>query len=237
MQTRSLLQEELNKLRRELTLMNAMVVENIGKAITILKTGDEELADDVKKSGKIIDEMQLKIDDMGLALIATQQPVARDLRELVAIFKITLSLERIDDYAIHLAKAAIKLSSRPSIRSMERIKRMAEIGQTMLIAAFSAYMAQDNDSAREAAAMDDRIDTEHKALTEEVLAFIKENRKRVKAAARLLRLSGYMERLGDHITNICEGIVFMNMGNHEKLNPIRIETKNQRPRRRGKNGN
>lgn len=219
MQTRSLLQEELNKLRRELTLMNAMVAENLGKAIIILKTGDKELADDVKKSGRIIDEMQLKIDDMALTFIATQQPVARDLRELVTIFKITLNLERIDDYAIHLAKAAVKLSSRPAIRSMERIKRMAETGQAMLMAAFSAYLSQDSNSARKTAAMDDCIDFEHKAVTGEALAFIKENRKRAKAAARLLRLSGYMERLGDHITNICEGIVFMNMGNHEKLNP------------------
>ena len=222
-------QEELDKLRRELTLMNVMVAENLGKAISILKTGDEDLADEVKKNGKAIDQMQLKIDDIALAYIATQHPVARDLRELVTVFKLTLNLERIDDYAIHLAKAAIKLSDRPSIRSMERIKRMAETGQTMLKAAFSAYLAQDIEAARESAAMDDSIDAEHKALTEEVLAFIKDNRKQVKSAARLLKLSGYMERLGDHITNICEGIVFISEGSHEELNPVKST--------RGKNGN
>ena len=222
-------QDELDKLRRELALMAARVTENLGKAIAILKTGDEDLADEVKKTGRIIDEMQLKIDDMALAFIATQQPVARDLRELVTVFKLTLNLERIDDYAIHLAKAAIKLSDRPSFRSMERIKRMAETGQTMLKAAFSAYLAQDIEAARESAAMDDSIDAEHKALTEEVLAFIKDNRKQVKSAARLLKLSGYMERLGDHITNICEGIVFISEGSHEELNPVKSRTKNPRP--------
>jgi phosphate transport system protein len=101
---------------------------------------------------------------------------------------------------------------------MERVERMAETGQEMLKEAFSAYIRKDNDAARKAAALDDRIDAEHKTLTEEVLAFIKENPKLVKASARLLRLSGNMERLGDHITNICEGIIFMTQGSHEDLN-------------------
>jgi len=227
-QMRSLLQEELERIRHELTLMTAMAAENLGKSIVILKTGDRELAAEVKKTGIAIDEKQLKIDDMALAIIATQHPVARDLRELVTVFKLTSNLERIDDYVIHLAKAAKKLSNRPSIRSMERIKNMAVTGQTMLKTAFSAYLAQDNDAARKSAAMDDDIDTEHKALTEEVLAFIKENPKQVKAAARILKLSGYMERLGDHITNICEGIVFINEGNNEELNPARITAKKSR---------
>ena len=217
----SLRQDELNKLRRELTLMHAEVAENLGKSIVILKTGDTDLAAGVKKTGKKIDEMQLMIDDMALAYIATQHPVARDLRELVTVFKLTLNLERIDDYVVHLAKAAKKLSGRPSIRSMDRIRRMAETGQAMLKAAFAAYLEQNMDGARTSAAMDESIDSEHKALTDEVLAFIKNNPKQVKAAARLLRLSGYMERLGDHITNICEGIVFICKGSHEDLNQVK----------------
>ena len=228
MQTRSQLHEELDRMRRELTLMAARVEENLGKAVSILKTGDEKLANEVRGCGKIIDEMQLKIEDMALVLIATQQPVASDLRELVTVFKLTTNLERIDDYAVHLTKAAIKFSSRPPFRSMERIGRMAETGQQMLKAAFSAYLAHDNDAAREAAALDDSIDTEHRALTEEVLAFIKEKPDLVKAAARLLRLSGYMERLGDHITNICEAIIYMTQGSHEELNPVRAHRRKDR---------
>jgi len=218
MQTRSLLEEELSKIRRELTLMTAQVEENLGKSITILKTGRNELADEVKEGSKIVDDFQLKIEDIALVFIATQQPVARDLRELITIFKITSCLERIDDYGKHLTKAAVKLSSRPAFRSMERIERMAETGQEMIKAAFTAYLMQDSDMARHAAYLDDRIDAEHKALTEEVLAFMKEKPSLVKAASRLLRLSGYMERLGDHITNICEGIIYMNEGKHEELN-------------------
>jgi len=218
MQTRSLLGEELNKIRRELTLMATRVEEDLGKALAMLRSGDEELASEVKESGKIVDALQLKIEDMALVLIATQQPVARDLRELIMVFKITANLERINDYGIHLVKIAKKLSDRPPFRSMERIERMTKTGQQMLSAAFSAYLAQDPDSAREAAVLDDIIDKEHKALVDEVLKLMKKKPELVKAAARLLKLSGYMERLGDHITNICEGIIYMVNGSHEELN-------------------
>jgi len=218
MQTRGLLGEELVRLRRELTVMAAMVEEDLGKALSILRSGDEELAEEVKKSGKIVDDLQLKIEDMALVLIATQQPVARDLREMITVFKITSSLERIGDYGIHLVKTVKKLSARPSFRSMERIECMTETGKNMLKAAFSAYLAQDSRAAKEAAALDDIIDSEHKALTEEVLALMKVNPGLVKSAARLLKLSGYMERLGDHITSICEGVIYMAEGRHVELN-------------------
>jgi len=218
MQTRVAFSEELNQLRRELTLMAAKAEENLGKALAMFRSGSDELAQEVREGGKIVDALQLKIEDMALVLIATQQPVARDLRELVTVFKLAANIERIDDFGMHLARAAVKLSSRPLFRSFERIEKMVETGQEMLKAAFSAYLSQDADAARIAAALDDKIDAEHKALTDEVLALIKEKPKLVKPAARLLKLSGYMERLGDHITNICEGIVYMTDIRHETLN-------------------
>jgi len=218
MQARGQLNEEMNKLRRELTLMAARVEEDLGKALSMLRSGGSELVDEVKASGKIVDALQLKIEDMALVLIATQQPVAGDLRELITVFKITSNLERIGDHGIHLVKAAGKLSGRAPFRSAERIERMAETGQKMLKDAIAAYLNQDAEAARMTAAMDNIIDDEHKALTEEVLKLMKKKPELVKPAARLLKLSGFMERLGDHITNICEGIIFMTHGNHEELN-------------------
>jgi phosphate transport system protein len=218
MKARGSLYEELNKIRRELSLMSARVAEDLGKALTILRSGNEELIKEVKESGKIVDGLQLKIEDMALVLIATQQPVASDLREMITIFKITANLERIGDFGIHLVKAAAKLSSRPAFRSMDRIECMVETGQEMLKSAFNAYLVKDVNLARQAATLDDKIDNEHKALTEEVLALMKSEPKLVKAAARLLKLSGYMERLGDHITNICEGVIYMIEGRHVELN-------------------
>jgi phosphate transport system protein len=218
MATRGLLHKELKLLREELNLMAARVEDDLGKALTILRSGGSSLANEVKESGEIVDALQHKIEDMALVLIATQQPVARDLRELVTVFKITSNLERIGDYGIHLAKAAKRFSNTPAIRSMERVERMAETGQNMLNNAFAAYLAQDAAAARKAAALDDMIDEEHKLLTEEVLKLMKKKPLLVKEAARLLKLSGCMERLGDHITNICEGVIYMSEGRHEELN-------------------
>ena len=217
MQTRGLLSVEMNKLRQELALMAARVDEDLGKAINMLHSGNTEPANEIMESGKTVDKMQLIIEDMALVLIATQQPVARDLRELITIFKFTSNLERIGDYGIHLVRAAIKLSGKPRISAMERIERMGETGQEMLKAAVSAYLAQDTEAARKAASLDNRIDEEHKRLTEEVLKLMKKKPELVKAASRFLRLSSYMERLGDHITNICEGIIFITLGKHEDL--------------------
>ena len=213
-----MLAEELDKIRHELTLMAVRVEEDLGKALTVLRSGGKELSTEVKESGKIVDAFQFKIEDMVLVLLATKRPVARDLREMIIVFKIVSSLERIGDYTVHLVKAALKLSGKPSFRSLNRIETMAETGQKMLKMAFSAYLEQDANTAREASVMDKKIDYEHKALTEEILALMKEHPRLVKDAARLLKLSGNMERMGDHITNICEGIVYMIEGKHEELN-------------------
>jgi phosphate transport system protein len=210
--------EELNRLRHDVLAMASRVEEDLGKALTALRDDDTELAREVKAGDGVINAMQLKIEDEAAMLIATQQPVARDLRELVTIFKITGNLERAGDHAVHLAKAAMKLSGEPPFRSLEHLERMAETGREMIRAAIDAYLSQDAQAARQAAALDDRIDGEHKELTEEVLSLMKERPELIKKAIRLLNTSGFLERLGDHITNICEGIIYMVECKHEELN-------------------
>jgi phosphate transport system protein len=198
--------------------MASRVEEDLGKALRALRNNDTELAKEVKADDAVVNAMQLKIEDQAAILIATQQPVARDLRELVTIFKITGNVERAGDHAVHLAKAVIKLSGKPPFRAMEHLEQMAETGQEMLRAAISAYLNQDAEAARKAAALDDRIDAGHKALAEEVLSLMKEHPELIKKAVLLLNTSGFLERLGDHITNICEGIIYMIESKHEELN-------------------
>ena len=215
---RVLLSEEMDHLRKELTVMAARVEEDLGKALAVLRSGNAELAQEVKESDKIVDALQLKIEDMALVLIATQQPVASDLRELITVLKITSNLERIGDYGVHIVKVGLRLSKYPPFRSVQRVERMVETAVLMLKDTVHAYRERDPDSARRAAALDAAIDQEHKALTNELLNFIKKQPNFVKAAARLLRLSGNMERMGDHITHICEGIIYMIEGSREELN-------------------
>ena len=208
----------MNRLRHDILAMASQVEEDLGKAITALKNNDDELAKEVKAADTVVNAMQLKIEDQAGILIATQQPVARDMRELVSIIKLAGNLERIGDYTVHTAKAALKLSGEPAFRSLERLERMAATGTEMLRASITAYLNQDAQAARITAALDDRIDAEHKALTEETLRLMHDHPELIKKAVRLLRTSGFLERLGDHITNICEGIIYMVESTHEELN-------------------
>ena len=218
MNSRSVLHEELERLRHQILVMASCVEEDLGKALTALKNDDQALAKDVRANDEKINAMQYKIEDETSVLIATQQPVAGDLRELISIIKISGDLERIGDYTVHLAKTALKLSGNPPFRSLEHIEKMAETGQKMLGSAISAFLARDADAARRTASMDSIMDEEHRQLTEEILGLIKEHSGFVKKAVRLLNTSGHLERLGDHITNICENIIYMIYAKHEELN-------------------
>ena len=216
MNTRILFLEELNRLRHDILAMAARVEEDLGRALSALRNNDPDLAKEVKAGDAVVNAMQLTIEDEAAMVIATQQPVARDLRELVTIFKLTGNIERVGDHVVHLAKAAARFSGEEF--PLEHLERMAETGREMLRAAIAAYLAQDAEGARKAAALDDTVDAEHKALTEEVLGLMKEKPGLIKKAVRLLNTSGHLERMGDHITNICEAIIYMTEGKHEELN-------------------
>jgi phosphate transport system protein len=218
--TRNLFSEELNRLRHDILTMATKVEENIGKALAALRTGNTELAKEVRGSDAEVDALQYKIEDDAAIIIATQQPVARDLRELVTIFKLTSNIERVGDHAAHLARAAKKLtkSGDSPFRAQGHLEKMAETGQKMLRAAISAFMSQDAQAAREAAALDNKIDAEHEIVTEDILKLMKKNPDLVKGALQILHTSNQLERLGDHITNICEAVIYMIEGKHEELN-------------------
>jgi phosphate transport system protein len=215
---RAAFSEALDHIRHDILVMASQVEENLGKAFAALEQNDKELAQAVKEADKALDAMQIKIEDDAVTLIATQQPVARDLREIFTILKITGNLERAGDYTVHLAKTAIKLSGKASFRGIDHLKRMVETGQRMTRASIEAYLRQDAQGARRTAALDDIIDSEHKELSGEVLKLMKKKPELLKKALRFLNTSGYLERLGDHITNICEAIIYMTESTHEELN-------------------
>jgi phosphate transport system protein len=215
---RAVFSEELDRARHDILAMSSLVEEGLGKALAAFQNNDKELAKAVREADGAVNAMQLKIEDEIVMVIATQQPVARDLREISAILKIAMNLERAGDYAVHLAKTAIKLSGKASFRAMGRLELMVKTGQEMLRASVSAYLKQDAQAARNTAAMDDIIDGEHKKLSEEMLKLMKKHPELLKKALRFLHTSGDLERLGDHVTNICEAVIYMIESTHEELN-------------------
>jgi phosphate transport system protein len=218
MQARIHFLEELSRLNHDVLAMGTRVEENLRKATEALKTQNVELAQEVKASDELVNALQLKIEDQAAVLIATQQPVAHDLRELVTVLKVTDNLERAGDHAKHVAKAAIKLAGEPPFRQIDRLCRMSDIECEMVRGAVDAYLNQDAEAARRVARMDDEIDHEHKQMVNEVLELMREHPEQVERASKLLTTSGFLERLGDHMTNVCEAVVFMVEGSHVELN-------------------
>jgi len=225
MESRKNLIFEKNRLRQDIFTMAAMVEENIGKAIIALRTCNVDLAIEVRADDSKIDALQIKIEDDTAFIIATQQPVAGDMREMLTILKLTSNIERIGDHAVHLAKAAKKLAKNKNSafreqehRNLASLEKMAETGKKMFNCAISAFMKQDVQAARDAAAIDNIIDTEHKELTVGILELMKTKPDFIKNALQILHTSNQLERLGDHITNICEAIIYMIEGKHEELN-------------------
>jgi phosphate transport system protein len=209
--------EELSRLNHDVLTMGIKVEENLRKALEALKTQDIDLAQDAKAGDEVVNALQLKIQDQAAILIATQQPVARDLRELVSIFKVTDNLERAGDHATHLAKAAIKLAGEQPTRQIVRIEAMVEQCCAMIRGAVDAWLNQDVAAARRIAALDAEIDAAHKALVKDVLELIRERPDLADRASRILANSGYLERLGDHMANICEAVIFIVEGAHVEL--------------------
>jgi phosphate transport system protein len=210
--------QERERLEGDLLAMGTKVEEELRKALRALRSRDVELAREVKADDAAVDALQRAVEDQAAILLATQAPVAKDLRALVAAFKLADNLERAGDHAAHLAKAVKKFAEEPPFRQIERLERMAETGASMVRGAVDAYLGQDVEAARRVAAMDDAIDHEHKALMQEVLGLMRERPEQAERAAKLLTTSGFLERLGDHMTNACEAVIFMVEGVHVELN-------------------
>jgi phosphate transport system protein len=218
MNIRAHFEEEKRLVREDVLRMGVRVEEDLRKALSAFKTRDRALAEEVKADDPIVNHYQVLVEDRCASLIATQQPVAQDLRWLVSSIKIVDELERIGDHAVHLAKASLKLEGEPYIEALGNLERMAETGCAMIRGAVEAYLELDAGKARATAAMDDSVDAEHKALMTERLTYLHDNPDKARQGTKIIQTSGFMERLGDHVTNICEAVVYAAEGRHVELN-------------------
>jgi phosphate transport system protein len=186
------------------------------KALTALLEQDVETADEIIAEDEVINQMHMSLEDTCIEMIAREQPVARDLREIMKTVKVASNLERIGDHAVHLAKATKRMAGQPYHSSIERIKKMAEIGIQMVHDGVDACVRKDSVKARLVAKRDDELDELHNSLVLELLDAMRSG-DRVEMATSLIFLSRFMERLGDHMVNICEWIVYGVEGNHVEL--------------------
>ena len=211
-------QESLREMYLRVLKLGTNVEGAVSKALAGFLTQDVSVADEILAADELINRMQLGIEDQCVELIAREQPVARDLREIVTSIKVASNLERIGDHAVHLAKATKRLAGRRYHESIGQLRVMGEQGIRMIHESVDAFMGQNGEKARAVAREDDKIDGIHDLLIDELLRTMHENEEQIEMATSLLFVSRFLERLGDHVVNICEWIVYGAEGTHVELN-------------------
>ena len=218
METRQHFTNELHQMYQDVLQMATLVEEALRKALTAVSTQNAELAEQVKKDDHRIDTLQFAIDRRCTEIIATEQPVATDLREILVAMKISSDLERIGDHARHLVRVMEHLTDSVFRETLPHFAEMTEKGILMVHDSITAYVNHDAEQARTVARRDDEIDALHRALYKELVSLIASNPDRVETGTALVFLNRFLERLGDHVTNMCEWIVYAKTGEHVELN-------------------
>jgi len=216
--TRINYQNALDGLEKEILKMGSLVEEQISLSVTSLAKQDLKLAQKVVDQDDIIDTLELEIEEKILKLIATQQPMAKDLRRIAAGFKIITDLERIGDNAVDIAKTTLRIGDEPLIKPLIDIPRMAEITQNMLKEALDSYINEDIELAESLAAKDDIVDGLHAQIIRELLTYMLENPKNIKQGTLLMFVSRYLERIADHATNLGENVIYLVTAERKDLN-------------------
>lgn len=209
---------KINIINNNLKEMINLVNDQLHQSMMALKNLDFELADKTIKSDDLIDELQKKIEEECIKFIATERPVAKDLRRVFTASKIVTDLERMADLAVDICKIAKKSDSETYIGEAKKLWIMEQRIRNMLNLAMEAYLERDAEKAYEICKLDDEIDNIYKEVFKDTLLNIKKEEGEVKVKTNLLFVSKYLERMGDHVTNICEWIIFSKKGKYVDLN-------------------
>jgi phosphate transport system protein len=214
---REIFDRELQRLQDEVLVLGSMVEEAIIKSVDTLKRRDKEGSRRLIAEDRQINEKRFAIEKEALILIATQQPMAGDLRTLAAVLEITTELERIGDYAKGIAKINLMMGDKPFIKPLIDIPFMAEKARDMLHLALQAFIRQDVDLARAIPARDDEVDNLYNQVYRELLTFIMSDPRTIDQANYLLWVAHNLERAADRVINLCERVVFTVTGEMEEM--------------------
>jgi phosphate transport system protein len=205
-------QQELEKLKAKLLEMGALVESAIYRSIQGVVEKNEELAQQVLRNEARINQLEIELDEMAIALLALQAPLAIDLRLITASIKINNDLERMGDLAVSIAQSALVLIKEPVIRPLIDIPHIAGLAQGMVRKALDAFVTRDAELARSVLASDDAVDNLRTANYHELVSFMEANPGQIPQGLRLLSVVRNLERIADHSTNIAEDVLFMVKG-------------------------
>ncbi len=209
MEQRILLERELNILRDRLLLMGGEVELALRRAMHALERRDSAVANQVVENDRVIDLLELEIDRLSVEVLTLRRPVARELRMVITIFKITPILERIADHSTSIARVALELNDEPELKHYAEMGEMAERALEMLQSALDAFTTNDADKARQLIGKDAEVDKIYDSLVNNLMATMAQDAAKSIRLTRLLFAAKNLERIGDYVKDICELIVYM----------------------------
>jgi phosphate transport system protein len=206
------LAEELEALKNRLLEMGGLVESAIYRSIAAVVEGNTEQAQEVLRNEARINQMEIEIDDLATRLLATQQPMAGDLRFLTAAIKINNDLERMGDLAVNIVERALALRRAPAARPDIDIPQMARLTESMIGKSLDAFVRSDAELARSVLLSDDTVDDLRDSIYEELINFMRQTPDHVRPGVNLMFVARNLERLADHATNIAEDVLFLVQG-------------------------
>ena len=214
---RKTFESEIQHLKDELLLLGSMVEQQILDSVESLRKRDIEASRQIYKTDGQINAKRYNIEEQVMIVIATQQPMAHDLRLLASILEVSGELERMGDYAKGIATVSIRMGDQPLLKPLIDIPRMAQKGTDMLHRALTAFINEDVDAARLIPAEDDEVDGLYTQVYHELMMFVIQDAKAIERANWLLWVAHNLERVADRVTNICERTVFIVTGEIKEI--------------------
>lgn len=208
-------QNEIENLNVEIIKMGALIEQAIEDVITAFKNKDEELAKEIIRKDREIDDMEKTIEGHCLTLILRQQPVAKDLRIVSTALKMVTDMERIGDHAADIAGIIINLKRNHIYEVIEHIPEMASLAKKMVKGSIEAFVKSDTELTKKIIEIDDEVDILFKKVKEEVIEMLKKSNDSSDMCVDFLMMAKYFERIGDHAENICEWVEFNETGEYK----------------------
>ena len=202
-------QDELDELKGRLLEMGGLAEERLQLAVRSVVDRDHALVERVLGGDAAINQLHIEIDDRCFKLLALHQPMAVDLRAIVAAAKINTDLERVGDLAVNIAEAVRRSLRHPAVKELIDIPKMAELAQVMLRDSLDAFVRRDVGLAQQVLAQDDELDGLKTRVFRELLTYMLRDASTIEPALDLILISRHLERIGDHATNVAEDVIFM----------------------------
>jgi phosphate transport system protein len=202
-------QDELDVLKERLLAMGGLAEERVRESVRALTDRNHGALDSVLAGDEPINDLHMEVDDRCFKLLALHQPMAADLRVIVAAVKINTDLERVGDLAVNIAEAGKRYLQHPPVKPLIDIPRMGELAQSMLRDALDAFVRRDMSLAEAVLAQDDTLDALKTQIFRELLTYMLQDTATIEPALDLILISRHLERIGDHATNVAEDVIFI----------------------------